>query len=399
MSDLWSKVRVEHNRPGGVGLDVWISHGPAFVRQHVLPTLVYIFQSTNLMTDRDAIHSVCLLRTSAIGDVTHVVPLAHRLRAQFPQARLTWIVGKLEHRLVGDLPDIEFVVFDKSRGLAGMQAVRKALSGREFDVLLHMQVSMRSNLLSRMVHAHRRIGYDRARSRDLHGLFVDERIPARTGEHVLDAIGSFGERLGLGRGEVRWDIPVPEQALAWARNQVPITAPTLVVSPSSSHAFRNWRAERYAKVIDHAAARGLQVLLTGGPSEAEQAMARSILGHARSRPVDLTGRDTLKQALALFARADMVLSPDSGPMHMANAVGTPVIGLHAASNPLRSGPYSDRRWCVDRYDEAARRFLGKPARALRWGAKIEKPGVMDLIGVSDVIERLDALMKHLKISR
>lgn len=351
------------------------------------------------MPDHDAPRSLCLLRTSALGDVTHVVPLLHRLRARFADARLVWIVGRLEHRLVGDLPGVEFVVFDKTHGLQGMLDVRRQLAGRRFDVLLHMQVALRSNLLGRMVRADRRIGYDRARSRDLHGLFIDERIAARTGEHVLDAIGSFGEPLGLARGEVRWDIPIPEPARAWAREQIPITAPTLVVSPSSSHALRNWRAERYAAVIDHAASRGLRVLLTGGPSAAERGMADAILAAARSRPIDLTGRDTLKQALALFARADMVLSPDSGPMHMANAVGTPVIGLHAASNPARSGPYSDRRWCVDRYDEAARHFLGRPARTLRWGRKIERPGVMDLIGVSDVIERLEALMKHLRIGR
>jgi heptosyltransferase I len=78
-------------------------------------------------------------------------------------------------------------------------------------------------------------------------------------------------------------------------------------------------------------------------------------------------------------------------MHMANAFGTKVLGLHAASNPDRSGPYSDRRWCVDKYDEAARCFLDKPASALAWGTKIEKPGVMDLITVDDVIERLEAL--------
>ncbi|RAP57625.1 glycosyltransferase family 9 protein [Oleiagrimonas sp. MCCC 1A03011] len=351
------------------------------------------------MTDRDAIRHLCLLRTSAIGDVTHVVPLVHRLRAHFPGASLTWIIGKLEHRLVGDLSGVEFVVFDKARGWAGMRAVRKALGGRRFDALLHMQVALRSNLLSTLVQADRRIGYDRARSRDLHGLFVHERIPARRGEHALDAIGSFAEPLGVPRGSVQWDIPVPEEAREWAREQIPITAPTLVVSPSSSHPLRNWRAERYAAVIDHAAARGLRVLLTGGPSAAERAMADAILAACRSQPVDLTGRDTLKRALALFSRADMVLTPDSGPMHMANAVGTPVIGLHAASNPARSGPYSDRRWCVDRYDDAARHFLHKSARELRWGTKIERPGVMDLIGVTDVIERMEALMKHLGIGR
>ncbi len=339
--------------------------------------------------------SLCLLRTSAIGDVTHVVPLVRTLQQAWPQTALTWIIGKLERRLVGDIAGVEFVTFDKSAGLAGMRAVRGALAGRRFDALLHMQVALRSNLLSLTVPARRRIGYDPVRSRDLHGLFVNERIPARHGQHVLDALGSFAEPLGLTQTSVRWDIPIPEEARQWARAQLPGDIPTLAVSPSSSHAVRNWRPERYAAVIDHAAAHGLRVCLTGGPSADERRMADAILAAARSRPLDLTGKDTLKRALALFAHVPMLLTPDSGPMHMANAVGCKVIGLHAASNPDRSGPYSDRRWCVDRYDAAARRFLHKPAAELPWGRKIERPGVMDLIDVDAVIERLDALCRAL----
>ena len=102
-------------------------------------------------------------------------------------------------------------------------------------------------------------------------------------------------------------------------------------------------------------------------------------------PLDLVGKDTLKQLPALLARADLLMTPDSGPMHIANAMGTKVLGLHAASNPARSGPYSDRRYCVDRYDDAARRFLGKPASELRWGAKVEVEGAMDLVTVDDAV--------------
>ena len=87
----------------------------------------------------------------------------------------------------------------------------------------------------------------------------------------------------------------------------------------------------------------------------------------------------------LLARAALVMTPDSGPMHIANAMGTKVLGLHAASNPHRSGPYSDRRYCVDRYDDAARRYKGKPAAELKWGSKIEHDGVMELITVEDGI--------------
>ena len=96
--------------------------------------------------------------------------------------------------------------------------------------------------------------------------------------------------------------------------------------------------------------------------------------------------------LATLQRATALISPDSGPAHMATTVGTPVIGLYAATNPARSGPYYSRPWCVDRYDAAARDFLGRPANDVAWTTKIERPGVMDLIRVDDVIERLDALV-------
>ena len=342
--------------------------------------------------------SICLLRTSAIGDVTHVVPLVHTLQQAWPDTALTWIVGKLERKLVGDLPGVEFVTFDKAAGWAGMRAVRDAMRGRRFDALLQMQVAMRSNLLSVGIKAKRRIGYDYARAKDLHSLVINERIPARSGEHVLDAIGSFCEPLGLKQTQVRWDIPIPDEAHAWAAEQLPGDTPTLLVSPTSSHALRNWRPERYAAVMDHAAARGWRVVLTGGPSATERTMADAVLAACQRTPLDLTGKDTLKKLMALLSRTQLLLTPDSGPMHMANAVGIKVLGLHAASNPDRSGPYSDRHWCVNKYDEAARKYLGKPASEIPWGSKIERPGVMDLISVDEVIERYEAAARELNLS-
>ena len=334
--------------------------------------------------------SLCLLRTSALGDVTHVVPLIRTLQAQAPGTRLTWIVGKLEHKLVGDLPGVEFLIFDKNAGWRAMRELRKQLAGRRFDALLHMQVALRANIVSAFVRAPLRIGYDKARSKDLHGLFVNRRIAERRGEHVLDAMASFLEPLGLKQTEVRWDIPIPDSAVEFATRHLPGQAKTLLVSPCSSHTLRNWLPERYAAVMDHAAAQGWRVVLCGGPGAFEREFGDAVLAKCQNKPLDLIGKDTLKQFLALCRRANLVLTPDSGPMHMANAVGTKVLGLHAASNPNRSGPYSDRRWCVDRYDAAARKYKGKPASALPWGAKIEYPGVMELIETDAVIERFEA---------
>ena len=330
--------------------------------------------------------SICVLRLSALGDVTHVVPLLRTLRAAWPQVALSWVIGKGERRLLDGLEGIELIEYDKHSGLAGMRALRRGLHGRRFDVLLQMQVAARANLLSAFIPATRRIGYDRARSKDLHGLFINERITDQPGQHVLDALGSFCEPLGLRQTQVHWDLPVPAEARDWARAQWPADgAPTLLISPCSSHERRNWRSERYAAVADHAASRGWRVALCGGRSDLERRTTDAVLAAMRAPALDLVGKDTLKQLPALLERADLVMTPDSGPMHIANAMGAKVLGLHAASNPARSGPYSDRRYCVDRYDDAARKYLGKPASAIQWGTKIEHDGVMDLVTVDDAI--------------
>lgn len=341
------------------------------------------------MTVKPAPRSLCLLRLSALGDAVHAVALVRDLQRAWPGLPITWVIGKGEAKLLEGLDGVEFVVFDKKAGLAGWRDLRRRLAGRRFDVLLNLQLALRAGLASTAIAAGRRIGYDPARSKEGHGLFINERIPAG-GHHVQDAFRQFLRPLGVEPGPVEWRLPVPAEAQAWAEAHLPGDQPTLLVSPCSSHPLRNWRPERYAAVADHAAARGWRVVLCGGRSELERSTADAILAAMQAAALDLVGKDTLKQLLALLGRATLVLTPDSGPTHMANAMGTAVLGLHACTDAERSGPYSDRRWCVNRYDEAARRFLGKPAAALPWGKRVEFPGVMDLVDVADVVDRFEA---------
>lgn len=341
------------------------------------------------MTVKPAPRSLCLLRLSALGDAVHAVALVRDLQRAWPGLPITWVIGKGEAKLLEGLDGVEFVVFDKKAGLAGWRDLRRHLAGRRFDVLLNLQLALRAGLASTAIAADRRVGYDRGRSKEGHGLFINERIPPG-GHHVQDAFRQFLRPLGLEPGQVEWRLPVPAEAHAWAEAQLPGDQPTLLVSPCSSHPLRNWRPERYAAVADHAAAQGWRVVLCGGRSELERGTADAILAAMQAPALDLVGKDTLKQLLALLGRATLVLTPDSGPTHMANAMGTAVLGLHACTDAERSGPYSDRRWCVNRYDEAARRFLGQPATALPWGKRVEFPGVMDLVEVADVIDRFEA---------
>lgn len=335
--------------------------------------------------------SICILRLSALGDVTHVLPLIHRFAKVWPDTKLTWVIGAFEHKLVQDLPNVEFITLNKKAKLAGMNAVRRQLRGRRFDALLHMQVSLRANLVSTLVRSPVRIGYDAARSKDLHTLFINQRIAARGGEHVVDAFQSFADSLGAPTTALEWAVPIPDEDRAWAQEQLG-GKDSFLISPCSSHTLRNWNADGYAAVADYVAREyGLQTVLCGGPSELELVMGDAILAKTATTPLDLIGRDTIKRMLALLSQSKALLSPDSGPAHMATCTNTPVIGLHAASNPDRSGPYKSRQWCVDAYNEACRSYLKVPATDAPWGAKVEKAGVMDLIRVETVIERIDAL--------
>jgi len=309
----------------------------------------------------------------------------------WPESRITWIIGKTEALLLGHIPDIEFIIFDKSAGISEYRKLRSSLKNRRFDALLHMQVAFRANLASVMIRAERRIGFDRRRSKDLHGLFVNERIAPANEQHVLDAMRSFATLLGVPTAAPRWDLPISSEDLAYAERHVDPERLTLCISPVSSHKLRNWHIEGYARVADHAANRcNMQVILTGGRGDFELEFNASIAAAMQTKALDLTGKDTLPQLAALLRQCDLLLAPDTGPMHIATAVGTDVLGLHAASNPRRSGAYNSLQWSVDQYDAAARKYLKCSTDQIRWGTKIEYEGVMDLIAVDQVIDKLDA---------
>ncbi len=341
---------------------------------------------------------VCLLRLSAIGDTCHVVPLLRTLQAAWPRTRFTWVIGKLEAKLMSLIPDVELITVDKGAGLSAYGRLHTEMQRRGgFDLLLHLQLSVRASLAAALIPAPIKLGFDKPRARELQWLFTNRRIAERSREHVLDSFLGFADALGVPRDTPRWDIPLPPAALAYAEQLIPASSsqaqPTLLISACSSHLARNWLPARYAAVAEHAVREhGMRVILCGGPSSIEREMAEAIVSHCAVPLVNQVAKDTLPQLLALMSRATALLTPDSGPAHMATMVGLPVIGLYAATNPERSGPYLSRRWCVDAYDAAARQFLGKPAAELPWTRKIELPGVMELISVAAVNDKLDELL-------
>ena len=343
--------------------------------------------------------SLCILRLSAIGDVSHVVPVVRNVQAHWPETRITWVVGKTEHQLVGDIDGVEFIAVDKADGLFGaVPKLKDRLADRRFDVLLHMQASWRANLLSMAIRADTRIGFDTPRARNGQWLFSNVKIRGPHRVHVLDGFFQFLDAAGLHQREPRWEIPVPAEAARRAAEWLPAGRRFLAISPCTSaraRNFRNWSPERYAAVADHAwNAHGLELALTGGPTALEREYAEAIAARVSSPVTDLVGRTSLKELLAVLGRAAVFAGPDSGPLHLANAAGTPVVGLYATSNPERTGPYLHIGRTANRYPEAISDEFGKGVDQVRWGQRVRRPDAMERITVEEVNTAIDLAVRE-----
>lgn len=335
--------------------------------------------------------TVCVLRLSAIGDTCHALAVIRRLQDCWPDARITWIIGRTEASLMSDIPDINFVVFDKRRGRSAYRDVRASLHGQRFDVALCMHASLRANLLVRSLPATIRLGFDKARAKDFQWLFTNRRIAAAAGQHAMDAMMAFATAIGAADAPLRWDIPLPDEDKEFASRFARDDKPLVLISPCSSQRtrnFRNWRVDNYAAVITHLeSVHDARVVLTGGRSDLERSYGEKLT--AGCNATNLIGQSSLKQLAALIAAADLVICPDSGPAHMATALGTDVVGLYATSNPDRTGPYNSRKLTINRYPDAIRRYLGKNVEDVRWGQRVREPDAMDLIKIDDVIQNID----------
>ncbi|SFP32511.1 heptosyltransferase I [Enterovibrio norvegicus DSM 15893] len=341
--------------------------------------------------------SLCILRLSAIGDVCNAIAAVQAIRQQWPKTQLTWIAGKAEAALLTPLlPDVTVIAFDKKQGFKGMQAVWKALKGQRFDALLHMQSAIRASMLSVGIKAKYKLGFDKARASDLQQWFTNVKVPSPASPHVLDGFMAFTEALGLKPQVPTWTLPLSESDIAWAKGQLS-TKPALVVAPAASKAFKNWTAEGYAGVIEHALDKGFNVILAGGPGKIEVELGQAIENRLTRPVTNLIGKTTLLQLLALEQEADLVLAPDSGPAHLANAVNTPVIGLYAHHNPARTGPYNWRHYVVSVYAEAIEAETGKSANEVSWRTRVKDDTAMQRITIDEVISRFDEVIQKEEI--
>ena len=287
---------------------------------------------------------VCIVMLSAIGDAVHVLPVATALKRAWPETKITWVIQPVPLRMVQNHPAIdEFIVFHRRRGLSawmGVYDLIKQMRGRQFDLLLGLQVYLKAGLATALAPARVKLGFDLPRARDGQWLFTNVRIPSRGHRHVQDQYLEFLEYLGINPTPVEWGLQFSEEErVLQADFFQEIQRPVCAVVIATSKVEKNWHVEGYARVLEALEREhGLQPVLLGGPSTIERKMANEILKETDAQVIDQLG-DNLRRLMWIIDNAKLVISPDTGPLHISRALGTPVVALFGHTNPKRSGPW------------------------------------------------------------
>ena len=324
---------------------------------------------------------ICLLRLSAIGDAIHALALVNGLRRLYPEAHLSWILDPIPYQAVRHQSNVDrFIVFDARRGFEGWRELARELRHEKFDLLLVPQMSFRSSLVSTLVRAEVKLGFDWARSRELHWLFMNRHLPRGRVAHAQDQFLEFLPALGLEGYVPEWNLELTDEELAESERWfAAIDRPVLALVLASSRPEKDWTPEGYAEVADVADRElGLQPMLVGGPSRREREIADAILARTRSRPIVALDRP-VRTTLWKLRGSRVVVSPDTGPLHAAVAMNRPVVGLYGYSDPRRTGPYKRfQDLLVDHHG-------ADPGKAIN---RTTHRGRMDGITADEVLEKI-----------
>ncbi len=299
--------------------------------------------------------NICIVMMSAVGDAVHVLPVINALKRANPETRITWVLQPGPAALVrGHRSVDEIVVFDRARGLAAFADVAGELAKRRFDLVMNLQVYFKAGIVTALTKAPVKLGFDRARARDFNWLFTNRKIPASPVQHVQDQYFEFLSALGVSPEPVEWDLgPWPTER-EWQRSFTSsIDRPVASIVVATSKPEKEWIPERWADVADALHEQfGMQVVLVGGRSERELAVQRIVMERAKHKPRSELGSG-LRNLVSILDASALVLSPDTGPLHMSVALNRPVISLMGYTNPKRTGPY--RRFqdlIVDAYGDS-----------------------------------------------
>jgi heptosyltransferase-1 len=307
---------------------------------------------------------ILIIKPSSLGDVAHALPVLNGLRRRHPHARIAWLIATGCRELLEGHPQIdELIPFDRKRYGQMARSIRataeftefvKALRARRFDLVIDLQGLFRSGFLAWATSAKTRIGF--ARAREFAWMFYSHHIPSGDpDEHAVVRYYRVAPMLGFAHVPIAFHLHVQDEARARAAALLSEAGvgpgePFAIVTPGARWETKIWPADRIAAVCDHLChAHGLKIVLAGGPGEMPDCRAVASAASAASVPVaNLCGRTSIRELVALIAASRIMLSNESGPMHVAVALGRPVAGVVGPTNPRRNGPFSSNSRIVQR---------------------------------------------------
>ena len=301
--------------------------------------------------------NILIVKLSAVGDVIHTLPSLAALRNLYPVAHITWVVEEAAAEIVRDHPDLDRVIVSRRKGwlkeikagrlrkpLREMKSFLRDLRDREYDLVIDFHGLFKSAMLVFLSRGKRKIGYDSYQ--ELSGLFYGEKIPEDMTKHAVDRYLDFPKYLGATISSPAFHIAIGEEnrkkvdgILALHR----ITGLFVALNPVAYWDTKLWDDERFAALCDRIGeSYGIPVVLTGQNAPSLEKI-RSL---TQREVINLEGQTTLKDLAELYRRAVLLITTDSGPMHLAAAVGTPVVALFGPTDPKRTGPYDSRHMVI-----------------------------------------------------
>jgi heptosyltransferase-1 len=298
---------------------------------------------------------IALIKPSALGDIIHSLPVLTALRRRYPRAHITWVVNRGYAPLLHGHRDLDdFLPFDRHLSHHGWRTAARSwlrflreLRRRRFDLAIDMQGLFRSAVMMAATAAQRRVGLGTARE-GARWTYTDVLATGeRNAVHAVDHGWRVAEAFGVGDGPKEFHIPIADEARNWAEaiaNGYP--RPWLMLGPGARWQTKRWPPECFAELAHRFWHRfGGTVFFVGGE---EERTAASAIRHGLSGPSrDLTGQTTLPHLAALLERADAMLANDTGPLHLAAALGRPVVAPYTCTTVRHSGPYGTERGAVE----------------------------------------------------
>jgi lipopolysaccharide heptosyltransferase I len=285
---------------------------------------------------------ILIIKPSSLGDVTHALPVLSLLRRRWPEARISWLVAPACAGLLEGLSTLdEVIVFERRRfgtawrnPAAGLDLIRfkRDLKRRGFDLVIDLQGLFRSGWLAWQTGSPVRIGF--ANAREFAPLFYTHRVLIDSlDQHAVERYLKIARALGCDDGPVEFHFPVTDEHRRYIDSLIPAAERFAVLLPGANWETKRWPAEDFEAMVEPLRKRfGLRSVLVGGPDAQE-------LASRIPSALNLAGKTNLPQLVALLERASLVIANDSGPMHIAAALGRPLVTLFGPTNPIRTGPY------------------------------------------------------------